>query len=149
MVLIFILLRVLFHFFIFILFIYLFIFCAFLGILGGVPGFLGVFRVFWGRCSGFSGGGVLSFLEGVPGFRWSSGFLGCSGTFRCSGVPGSTTCHYPFMYHFSRKRYPFHIPSIDKWYTFHIPCLRLCIPVNCCKCTVFSIGISHKNKTFS
>ena len=74
MVLIFILLRVLFHFFIFILFIYFFRFCAFLGILGGVPGFLGVFLVFWG-CLGFSEGGVAD-------FRW------CSGMFRrCSGVP--------------------------------------------------------------
>ena len=48
---------------------------------GGVPGFLGLFRVFWGvpgflgECSGFSGG--------VPGF------LGVPG---CFGVPGSTTC---------------------------------------------------------
>ena len=37
---------------------------------------------------------------------------------------GPTT--YPFMYHFSRKRYPFDIPSLE-----------LCIPFNCCKCTVF------------
>ena len=46
---------------------------------------------------------------------------------------------YPFINHFSRKRYPFRIPrpSIDKWYPFHIPCLELCIPFNCCKCTVF------------
>ena len=44
---------------------------------------------------------------------------------------------YPFIYHFSRKRYPFRIPSIDKWYPFHIPCLELCIPFNCFKCTVF------------
>ena len=44
---------------------------------------------------------------------------------------------YPFIYHFSRKRYPFRIPSIDKWYSFLIPCLELCIPFNCCKCTVF------------
>ena len=36
---------------------------------------------------------------------------------------GPTT--YPFIYHFSQKRYPFHIPSIDKWYPFHIPCLEL------------------------
>ena len=36
---------------------------------------------------------------------------------------------FPFMYHFSRKRYPFRIPSsIDKWYPFHIPCLELFIP---------------------
>ena len=36
---------------------------------------------------------------------------------------------YPFIYHFSRKRYPFRIPSIsDKWCHFHIPCLELCIP---------------------
>ena len=37
---------------------------------------------------------------------------------------------------FSRKRYPFRIPSIDKWYLFHI-CLELCIPFNCCKCTIY------------
>ena len=56
----------------------------------------------------------------------------------------------PFIfYHFSRKRYPFCIPSIDKWYPYHIPCLELCIPFTCCKCTVFLIGITHKNKTFS
>ena len=48
---------------------------------------------------------------------------------------------YPFIYHFSRKRYPFHIPSIsDKWCPFHIRCLELRIPFDCCKsneCTVF------------
>ena len=27
--------------------------------------------------------------------------------------------------------------KIDKWYPFHILCLELCIPFNCCKCTVF------------
>ena len=37
---------------------------------------------------------------------------------------------------FSRKRYPFRIPSIDKWYLLHI-CLELCIPFNCCKCTIY------------
>ena len=42
--------------------------------------FLGVFRVFLG-CSGFFGG--------VPGF---SIVPECSVMFRCSGVPGSTTC---------------------------------------------------------
>ena len=43
---------------------------------------------------------------------------------------------YPFMYHFSRKRYLFRIPYINKWYPFHIPRLELCIPFNCCKCIV-------------
>ena len=42
----------------------------------------------------------------------------------------------PFIYHFSRKRYPFRIPSIDKWYRCHVPCWELCIPFNCCKCTI-------------
>ena len=58
---------------------------------------------------------------------------------------------YPFisLYHFSQKKYPFRTPSIDKWYPFHIPCLELCIPFNCCKCTVFYIGINHNNRTFS
>ena len=32
---------------------------------------------------------------------------------------------YPFINHFSRKRYSFHKPSIDKWYPFNIPCLEL------------------------
>ena len=27
---------------------------------------------------------------------------------------------YPFIYHFSRKRYPFRITSVDKWYPFYI-----------------------------
>ena len=44
----------------------------------------------------------------------------------------------PNHYHFSQKRYP-----------FHVPCLWLCIPFNCCECTVFSVGINHKNRTFS
>ena len=35
------------------------------------------------------------------------------------------------------------------WYPFHIPCLELCIPFNCCKCTVFELGINLKNRTFS
>ena len=54
--------------------------------------------------------------------------------------PGPTP--YPFLYHFSRKRYPFSTPSIDKWYSFHTPCLKLCIPFNCCKFTVFQISIT-------
>ena len=56
---------------------------------GGVPGFLGVFRVFWGVFLVFWG--VFLVLGGVPGFL---GVPGCSGVpvFRCSGVPGSTTC---------------------------------------------------------
>ena len=37
---------------------------------------------------------------------------------------------YPFIYHFSRKRYSFRISSFDKWYPFHIPCLELCIPLS-------------------
>ena len=70
---------------------------------------------------------------------------------RMPGVEGFKKClhgeappqgpiHYPFINHFSRKRHPFRIPrpSIDKWYAFHIPCLELCIPFNCCKCTVCS-----------
>ena len=39
---------------------------------------------------------------------------------------------YPFIYHFSQKRYSSCIPSIDKWCPFHLPCLELCIPFNCC-----------------
>ena len=68
MVFIFILRRVLFHFFYFYLLIFL-DFALFFGILGGVPGFLG-------GVPGFLG--VFRVLVGVPVF------LGCSGMFRCS-----------------------------------------------------------------
>ena len=38
---------------------------------------------------------------------------------------------------FHGKGIPFvHLLLIDKWYPFHIPCLELCIPFNCCNCTV-------------
>ena len=46
-------------------------------------------------------------------------------------VPPRGPAPYPFIYHFSRKRYHFRTPSIDKWYFFHIPRLELCIPFNC------------------
>ena len=46
-------------------------------------------------------------------------------------VPPRGPTPYPFIYHFSRKRYHFRTPSIDKWYFFHIPRLELCIPFNC------------------
>ena len=59
---------------------------------------------------------------------------------------------YPFIYHFSRKRYPFRIPSINKWYPFHIPCLELCIPLHRSLLNARSLaimGINRKNGTFS
>ena len=37
----------------------------------------------------------------------------------------------------------------QKWYSFHTPCLELCTLFTCCKCTVISIGIHDKNRTFS
>ena len=37
----------------------------------------------------------------------------------------------------------------QKWYPFHIPCLELCTLFTCSKCTVISIGIHDKNRTFS
>ena len=62
---------------------------------------------------------------------------------------GGGATPYPFMYHLSRKRSPFRIPFIDKWYSFHIPCLELCVPFNCCKCTIIYVIGNHKNRTFS
>ena len=69
---------------------------------GCVPGFLGVCKGS-GRCSGFSGrcSGVFRVFKKV--FRGVPGFSHCSGVFRgvpmfrvpvfrCSGVPGITTC---------------------------------------------------------
>ena len=64
--------------------------------------------------------------------------------------PPENPTPYPFIYHFSRKRYPFHIPSIsDKCCPFHIPCLELCIPFDCCKCTVFYIEINFRNNLYT
>ena len=36
-----------------------------------------------------------------------------------------------------------------QWYPFHIPSLELCIPLNCCKCTVFKIRTNHKTRPFA
>ena len=44
---------------------------------------------------------------------------------------------YPFIYHFSRKRYPFVYLLLTNGTPFTYHCLELCIPFNCCKCTVF------------
>ena len=62
---------------------------------------------------------------------------------------GGGATPYPFIYHLSRKRSPFRLPFIDKWYSFHIPCLELCVPFNCCKCTIIYVIGNHKNRTFS
>ena len=59
---------------------------------------------------------------------------------------------FPFMYHFSRKRYPFRIPSsIDKWYPFHIPSLELSIPFTAVNALYLILNrpINRKNRTFS
>ena len=55
---------------------------------------------------------------------------------------GSTP--YPFIYHFSRKRYPFRIlsRSINKWYPFHIAFLLPAV-------NALFLGINHINRTFS
>ena len=44
---------------------------------------------------------------------------------------------YPFIYRFSRKRYPFVYLLLTNGTPFTYPCLELCIPFNCCECTVF------------
>ena len=60
---------------------------------------------------------------------------------RGDSAPRSNPTPYPFIYHFSRKRYSFRIPSAGKWYPFYITCLELCIPENALS--------YHKNRTFS
>ena len=111
-----------------------------------------------------------NFLEAIKFFRLSIAAIfyplralktrGVLRNFWYGEAPPWGPTPYPFIYHFSRKRYPFripsidkwypfHIPSIDKWYPFHIPCLEFCIPFNCCKCIVIEIGINQKNRTFS
>ena len=77
---------------------------------------------------------------GLPAVgRLSSGGGGGGVLNKClhGEAPPRSPTPYPFIYHFSRKRYHLRIPSIDKWCPFHIPCLELCIPLNCSKCTGF------------
>ena len=67
-------------------------------------------------------------------------------------APSQSPTPFPFIYHFSRKRYPFRIPSsIDKWYPFHIPCLELSIPFTAVNALYLILNrpINRKNRTFS
>ena len=67
-------------------------------------------------------------------------------------APSQSPTPFPFIYHFSRKRYPFRIPSsIDKWYPFHIPCLELSIPFTAVNAIYLILNrpINRKNRTFS
>ena len=67
-------------------------------------------------------------------------------------APSQSPTLFPFIYHFSRKRYPFRIPSsIDKWYPFHIPCLELSIPFTAVNALYLILNrpINRKNRTFS
>ena len=60
--------------------------------------------------------------------------------------------HRPMYTIFDGKGTPvagIHIPSIDKWCSFHELFIELCIPINCCKWTVFKIRINHKTRMFS
>ena len=91
-------------------------------------------------------------------FKWRS----CTCTFVYSGptatkfytgklCPEVQPLSYPFTYHFWQKRYPFriHVPkSVDKCHTFHLLSLELCIPLNCCECTVFKKWINQKTRKF-
>ena len=66
-------------------------------------------------------------------------------------LPWGPTTELPFIYHFWQKRYPFriHVPkSDDKCHTFHLLSLELCIPLNCCECTVFKKWINQKTRKF-
>ena len=74
--------------------------------LRGVPDFLGVFRAFSGVFLVFLGViqvflGCSRFFGGVPGFLVVAE---CSVMFRCSGVPGSTTCRQCPSFLFQTKQ---------------------------------------------
>ena len=69
---------------------------------------------------------------------------------------GSAQRSHSFLPFFDRKGTPLvylllptngtrftYVTREDSW-----PSLELCIPLNCCKCTVFDIWISHKTKKF-
>ena len=60
-------------------------------------------------------------------------------------VRGGSAPRSNFYIPFFTKRYPFRLHFFDKWYPYHTPCLELCIPFNCCKCTV----TQSQNRTFS
>ena len=62
-----------------------------------------------------------------PEGEGTGGYLISFYTGRLHGV----LTHWPFTYHFWRKRYPFPFPSTDKWSPFQIPCLERGIPFNC------------------
>ena len=51
------------------------------------------------------------------------------------------------IYH--EKGTPFVYLLLTNGSSFHIPCLELCVPFNCCKCTVIYVIGNHKNRTFS
>ena len=63
------------------------------------------------------------------------------------GAPPQGPTPYPLIYHFWQERYPFHKPT-GKWYLFHMSTLEICIPFNCCKCSVFWLWINHKTRLF-
>ena len=63
------------------------------------------------------------------------------------GAPPQGPTPYPLIYHFWQERYPFHKPT-GKWYLFHMSTLEICIPFNCCKCSVFWLWINHKTRMF-
>ena len=100
---------------------------------------------------------IWTFLSRIY-FKWRS----CTCTFVYSGptatkfytgklCPEVQPLSYPFIYHFWQKRYPFriHVPkSVDKCHTFHLLSLELCIPLNCCECTVFKKWINQKTTKF-
>ena len=53
---------------------------------------------------------------------------------------------YPFNIPFLTEKVPLRIPSVGNGTPF--TCL-VCIPLNCCKCTVFKIWINHKTRPFT
>ena len=58
---------------------------------------------------------------------------------RGGSAPSSNPLQLPFYVPFFTRKVPLSCTFYWQilWYPFHIPCLELCIPFNCCKCTVF------------
>lgn len=46
-------------------------------------------------------------------------------------------------YHFWHQSYKFRIPFTDKLYPLHLPSLEIPITFDCCKCSVFTLPLSH------
>ena len=81
-----------------------------------------------------------SLVQGIsPGGEGLGGRHSTNFYTRTGSAPSSNPLQLPFYVPFFTRKVPLSCTFYWQilWYPFHIPCLELCIPFNCCKCTVF------------